>query len=114
LRSRFETGFFRRAAEAIGILAAAAAATSLLYRSTLHYGFHYDDYYFIKPYTRAEVLATFAGSWDHSGIMVPFYRPLTIAFFAFRFELFGLNAVAHHALSLTLFVLAGPSASRHP
>ncbi len=89
-----------------GILATAAAATYPPYSPTLWYGFHYDDYYFIKPYTRDEVLATFAGSWDHSGIMVPFYRPLTIAFFALRFELFGLNAVAHHAVSLTLFASA--------
>ena len=38
--------------------------------------------------------------------MVKFYRPLTIVLHAIRFELFGLNAVAHHAMSLALFALA--------
>ena len=98
------------------IAATAITAAFVLYGATLHYGFHYDDYYFIKPYSRAEVLATFSDSWDHSGIMVPFYRPLTIAFYALRFDLFGLNAVAHHAVSLTLFALcatlAGALAAR--
>lgn len=48
----------------------------------------------------------FAGAWDISGIHVPFYRPLTIAFYAARFELLGLNAYAHHVLSLILFAHA--------
>ena len=38
--------------------------------------------------------------------MVKFYRPLTIVLHAIRFELFGLNAVAHHAMSLASFALA--------
>jgi len=84
----------------------AAASTFLLFRETLAYGFDYDDYYFVKPFTRDDVLRTFTGSWDTSGIMVPFYRPLTIAFYALRFEAFGLNAEAHHAASLVLFALA--------
>jgi hypothetical protein len=52
------------------------------------------------------VRQTFTGSWDDSGIMVPFFRPLTIAWYALRFELFGLNSEAHHIVSLSLFVLA--------
>ncbi len=77
-----------------------------MYRETLAYGFDYDDYYFLRPHSRSEVLATFTGSWDRSGIMVPFYRPLTIVFHALRFELFGLDPTLHHATSLTLFALA--------
>jgi hypothetical protein len=88
------------------LLAALAGATTLLlYRETLAYGFDYDDYYFLRPHSRSEVLATFTGSWDRSGIMVPFYRPLTIVFHALRFELFGLDPTLHHASSLTLFAL---------
>ena len=82
------------------------AATWLVHRETLHYGFDYDDYHFLRPYTPAEVLATFHGPWDLTGIEVKFYRPLTIVLYAARFELFGLNATAHHAFSLTLFALA--------
>ena len=52
---------------------------------------------------RAEVRGSFHGSWDTTWVMVPFYRPLTVAFHAVRFELLGLDARRHHALSLTLF-----------
>ena len=70
----------------------AGVATWLVHRETLHYGFDYDDYHFLRPYTPAEVLATFHGPWDLTGIEVKFYRPLTIVLYAVRFELFGLNA----------------------
>jgi hypothetical protein len=84
----------------------AGAATWLVHRETLHYGFDYDDYHFLRPYTPAEVLATFHGPWDLTGIEAKFYRPLTVLLYAMRFELFGLNATAHHTVSLTLFALA--------
>jgi hypothetical protein len=83
----------------------AASATWLVHRETLHYGFDYDDYHFLRPYTPAEVLATFHGPWDLTGIEVRFYRPLTVVLYAVRFRLFGLNATAHHAVSLTLFAV---------
>jgi len=78
----------------------------LVHGETLRYGFNYDDYYFVRPSTSGQVLASFYGPWDDTGVMVKFYRPLTVAFSAARFELFGLNAVAHHTVSLALFVLA--------
>lgn len=84
----------------------AALGTFLLYAHTLEYGFDYDDYAFTRPFPSAEVRAAFAGPWDPTGIQVPFYRPLTITFYAARFELFGLNSRAHHALSLAMFALA--------
>jgi hypothetical protein len=83
-----------------------AAATWGLYRETLGYGFDYDDYHFVRPYSAAEVAHTFSGSWDTQGIERPFFRPLTIAAFALRFDRLGLNARAYHALSLLLFGLA--------
>ncbi len=88
------------------LLAAATAATLLVYRETLGYGFSYDDYHFVRPHSRSEVLAAFRGPWDATGIEVPFYRPLTVAFFAARFELFGLNSYAYHALNLGLVAAA--------
>jgi len=103
LLSRFSA---RRLAAALVVGALAGLLTFLVYRETLHYGLDYDDYHFLRPYSTAEVLASFHGPWDLSGVMVKFFRPLTVAFSAVRFELFGLNAVAHHAMSLTLFALA--------
>jgi hypothetical protein len=81
-------------------------ATFLVHGDTLRYGLDYDDYYFLRPYAAEEVLASFHGSWDHTGVMVPFYRPLTVAFSALRFEVFGLNSVVHHAMSLAMFTVA--------
>ncbi len=96
----------RRLTIAALLLASAAGATFVIHARTLGYGFHYDDYHFIHPYPRAEVTAAFRGPWDASGIELPYYRPLTIAFFAARFEMLGMNAAAHHALSLILVTLA--------
>ena len=90
-----------------GTLAAIAILlTLLLFRPTVHDGFDYDDYHFVRPYTAAEVRGAFRGPWDPAGIELPFYRPLTIAFYAARFSAFGLNADAYHALSLALFAAA--------
>ena len=91
---------------ALLLAATAAAATFLIYSRTLGYGFDYDDYHFIHPYTPADVERAFRGPWDAAGIELPYYRPLTIAFFAARFELLGVNSAAHHALSLMLFAVA--------
>jgi len=88
------------------LLLTAASASILLYSPTLSYGFDYDDYHFVHPYGRAEVADAFHGPWDSSGIERPYFRPLTILFFAWRFEALGINATAHHALSLGLFAVA--------
>src|SRR5262249_4507228 len=97
----------KRAAPVALLLAAAAVITSLLYSPTLDYGFDYDDYHFVRPYSAADVVRAFRGPWDSSGIEASYYRPLTIAAFAARFQVLGLNSRAHHALSLALFAAAG-------
>lgn len=88
------------------VLFVAAILTALLYRQTLEYGFDYDDYHFIRPFTSADVARAFHGPWDAAGIETPYFRPLTVAAFAARFELLGLNSRAHHAVSLGLFAVA--------
>ena len=96
----------RQPAFALLLLIVASVSTFLLHHQTLAYGFDYDDYHFARPYSRAEVAAAFHGPWDPAGIERPYYRPLTIAFYAARFELLGINATAHHAVSLALFSIA--------
>ena len=91
---------------ALLLLLVASVSTFLIHRQTLSYGFDYDDYHFVRPYSRAQVIAAFRGPWDSGGIERPYYRPLTIAFYAARFELLGINATAHHAVSLALFSIA--------
>jgi hypothetical protein len=103
LRSRF---WVERTAIAAAAVVLIATATWLVHGETLGYGFHYDDYAFLHPHPAGEVLGSFHGSWDRTGVMVAFYRPVTVVFSALRFELFGLNSVAHHATSLAMFALA--------
>jgi hypothetical protein len=96
----------RQLAFALLLLLVASVSTFTIHRQTLPFGFDYDDYHFVRPYSRAEVIAAFRGPWDSAGIERPYYRPLTIAFYAARFELLGINATAHHAVSLMLFSIA--------
>jgi hypothetical protein len=92
--------------------ALAGLTTALVHGETVRYGFDYDDYYFLRPHAAQEVLDSFHGPWDLTGVMVKFYRPLTVAFSALRFELFGLNSAAHHIVSLVLFALAAALTAR--
>ena len=97
----------RRIAGIAALYAAAAALlTVALYGPTIHYGFDYDDYHFVRPYPAEEIRAAFHGRWDPAGIEVAFYRPLTIVLYAVRFHFFGVNATAYHALSLCMFAAA--------
>jgi hypothetical protein len=82
---------------------AAAAGVWIMYAPTLGYGFDYDDYHFVRPYSAREIAAAFSGPWDASAIEVSFYRPLTILLYAIRFHYFGVNAEAYHVLSLVMF-----------
>jgi hypothetical protein len=67
----------RQVVAALLVTIVAGLAAWLVHRETLGYGFHYDDYHTIRPYTRSEILATFHGTWDaHGDVMAPFYRPL--------------------------------------
>ena len=78
----------------------AILATLAAYAHTLRFGFRYDDYHVLRPATRVELVEVLHGSWDPTHIESAFYRPITAWWYALRFELFGLNAVAQHMLSL--------------
>ena len=64
----------------------AAAAVAAAYWKTLTFGFQYDDYHFVRPWTWGEWAQTLHGSWDPTKIESDFYRPLTAAWFALRSE----------------------------
>lgn len=91
----------------VGFLAAGILLSAAQYGATLSYGFHYDDYHFVRPYTVGEVIDSFSGPWDRTGIEVPFFRPLTVAFYAARFHLLRMDDTAYHLASVVLFGLAG-------
>ena len=88
----------------LGVLA--LTGTLSVYGRTATYGFSYDDYHFVRPHTRGDLARAWVGSWDATGIERPFYRPLTTAFLAARFEAFGINATPHRWLTLALFAAA--------
>ena len=59
---------------ALLLLLTASIATLAVHRQTLRYGFDYDDYHFVHPYSRADVLRAFHGPWDAARIERPSYR----------------------------------------
>lgn len=90
----------------------AAVVTGVLYGRTLWFGWHWDDYHQVRPYSAGEVTAGFHGPWDPQGPEAAFFRPLTVAWFGVRFWLLGFSAPAYHGVSLLLLVACAVLASR--
>ncbi len=89
-------------------LSCTAVVTALLlilivYGETLGYKFDYDDYHQVRPHSLAEIFNSFTGNWDALGIERPFYRPITLTYYAVRFFFIGYNPFFHHLLSLVFF-----------
>ena len=78
----------------------AIAGVTAAYAASTGFGFRYDDYGVVRPWTRSEVLGVLNHTWDPTDIEPRFYRPLAAWWYALRFSLFGLNATAQHAISL--------------
>lgn len=92
----------------VTLLAALLAALTLFqYWPSLSFGFNYDDYHFVRPYTADEVVKSFHGNWDESGIERRFYRPMTVALFAARFALFRFDEASYHLASVLALILCG-------
>lgn len=96
-------GYGRR--ELLVLALAVAALTAALYGRAWQFGWHWDDYHQVRPYRASEVAAALHGSWDPLGPEASFFRPLTVAWFALRFWLFGFAAPAYHATSLLLLAV---------
>lgn len=87
------------------IAAAASLGVGLVYADSLNLGLWSDDYLFLRPSSLADVARTFHGTWEPSGILPAFYRPLTIAYQAAVFHVLGFNTHAIHVLSLFLIAV---------
>jgi hypothetical protein len=83
---------------ALAVVAAAGVASG--YSEAVGFGFRYDDYHMVRPWTTVELLGVMHGSWDPTRIEPTFYRPLTAQWYALRFWLFGLNSPAQHLIGL--------------
>lgn len=89
---------------------AAAASVALTYAATGPLGLIWDDYIVLRPRDWSELLRVWHGSWDLSGIVPTFYRPLavwtdTAAYYAFGFNEAALRfiALAQLAIGAALF-----------
>jgi hypothetical protein len=92
LRSQWKTVLLLGSLAVIGVAAG--------YHESADFGFRYDDYGVVRPWTKAEVIRVLDHSWDPTGIEPNFYRPLSAWWYALRFSIFGLNAKAQHLVSL--------------
>lgn len=92
---------------AAAIFFVALAVTLTVHWPVLGYGFVYDDYAFLQPLAWSDVGAAFSATWDPTGVMVPFFRPLTVLLHKLTFDAFQFDARLYHLLSLALVGLAG-------
>ena len=55
--------------------------------------FIWDDLHLIRPFTLAEILNSWTGNWESSGIETLSYRPIAILFYNFIGTIFGENII---------------------
>lgn len=63
----------------------------------------YDDLHLVRPYTPAEIAASWHGNWDPDGIESPGFRPGSLLFNHVRARLCGESVVAHRTLVIVLY-----------
>lgn len=66
-----------------------------------------DDYVALRPGTSESLTAAWTGSWHPEGTMDRYYRPLASLLHTAQFDVFGLNARAHHLSTLAAVVVLG-------
>lgn len=80
---------YPRAAIVIAIVAILAVA--LTYFDAARLGFFWDDYLILRPRPWTELLRVWHGSWDTTGIVPLFYRPLAVWTDTAAFTLLGFD-----------------------
>jgi hypothetical protein len=86
------------------IFAIALVAIVALYWRTRSFGFYWDDFHFVRPYSVKQVATAWIGPWDaRDNLEAPFFRPLTVTWFALRNAIFGLSAPLVHTVSIVMF-----------
>ncbi len=85
-------------------LLALSVAVFFLFLPSLHYGFHLEDYKYIRSYPLPEIALTFHSHWEPTGVETLGYRPLHSVHYAFFHWLLGVNPTANHLLQGILFL----------
>lgn len=90
----------RFARATIVVAAIALIAVGLTYFGTGNLGFFWDDYFLLRPRPWSELFRVWHGSWDATGIVPAFYRPLAVWTDTAAFAVFGFNEHALRACAL--------------
>jgi len=93
--TRGESARVKRLIALVSLLAVGAT-----YFGAWSLGLWWDDYVALRPWRPEDVAAAFTGSWDRWDVWPVFYRPLSVAWYALSFEMFGLHALPMHVVSL--------------
>ncbi len=87
------------------IIAALVVCVVAMYHPVLSYGIWWDDYMDLRPSSVDEVWKSLTGHWSVAGWQDNYHRPLAAIHTALLFQVFGLNTVALHAVSLVIVTL---------
>lgn len=90
----------RSARATIVVAAIAIVVVALTYFDAGWLGFFWDDYLLLRPRPWSELLRVWHGSWDQTGIVPAFYRPLAVWTDTAAFAVFGFNEPALRACAL--------------
>ena len=82
--------------------AVAVAAVAVLYGRAWRFDLQCDDMLVLRPWSWAELIGVWHGTWEPQHAWAVFFRPLAAWFYAGSFAAFGVNATAHQLLSLLL------------
>lgn len=98
----------RPTARATAVIALVASlVVTCAYAGSGPLGFIWDDYLLLRPRPWAELLQVWRGSWDTTGIVPVFYRPLAVWSDAAAFTLLGFNETALRAVALIEWAIGG-------
>jgi len=95
--------FRSRTAAIIGV----ALMPFALHLPALHFGLHYDDFLWARPWSLSEVASTFAGSEDPLGVSSTHYRPLPSVSHALDYLVWGFSPEGYRVTNLSLLALNG-------
>jgi hypothetical protein len=87
------------------VIAALVVCVVAMYHPVLSYGIWWDDYMDLRPQSVGEVWSALTGHWSVAGWQDNYHRPLAAIHTALLFQVFGLNTVVLHAVSLVIVTL---------
>jgi hypothetical protein len=88
-------------------IAASLGTVAGLYLDTAHYGLVNEDFNFVRPWPWRDLLATLHGSWDPTGAVATYFRPVVSWSYALDFAVWGPRAEGPHLTNLLIHAALG-------